>query len=256
MRNLNQSETLKIEQAEIRLQKFMREFERTVGTTYRKLLSDLKAKKRSASEVANMLGRLNAELEKAVLGPGLAQLDAIYAKELKRVKEYFAEFGYKNVLTDADARFAETLINFDASAVKTRTFANADSLKSAVMRSVTVGNYAVFDDLFQKRIDGTVGSVETELRTGLSGFHQAVKNNAAAEVDIELFAYLGPDDDITRPFCQDIIERGRVFTFDEIKAMNNEQGLPVEIYGGGYNCRHEWAPISEEMAKEEFGYEP
>lgn len=268
MRNLEAKEKLHIEQAEVRIQKFMREFERTLGKVYRKLLNDLKSGEPSASEVAKMLGSFNTQIDKLVIGPGFAKLDPIYAKELARVKEYYAEFGFKNVITDANLNLAESLINFDCDAIKSRVFANSDALKAAVMRSVTVGNYATFDDLVDNRVDLTASAVETELRTGVMTFHRVVSNNAAAEAGLTLFRYTGPDDKVTRPFCKYVIEElDRILTLEEIQALDtqeipgvdgtgNGQDLPVFSCAGGYNCRHEWSAITEERAREEYGYEP
>jgi hypothetical protein len=30
-----------------------------------------------------------------------------------------------------------------------------------------------------------------------------------------------------------------------MRKLNNGQGLSVKTSGGGYNCRHSWAPVSE-----------
>jgi hypothetical protein len=31
----------------------------------------------------------------------------------------------------------------------------------------------------------------------------------------------------------------------QMAALNNGQGLPVKLSGGGYNCRHSWSPVSQ-----------
>ena len=253
MRDIETSETLKIEQAEVRLQKFLREFERALHSVYRKVLTGLERGDVAASDAAKLLGDLSTQINKLVLAPELAKLDPIYARELANVKKYFEAFGYKNVLTGADAKFAETLITFDVSAVKTRVLAGTDALKSAVMRSVISGGKPDLTDLIDSRTAGIVGNVETELRTGLSGFQQSLINNKAGEVGLDLFIYLGPDDDITRPFCKDVLDANKVWTEEQINALDNEQGLDAFTYGGGYNCRHQWRPVSAEWA-EENGY--
>ncbi|MEO0075964.1 MAG: hypothetical protein ABIK31_07710 [candidate division WOR-3 bacterium] len=45
-----------------------------------------------------------------------------------------------------------------------------------------------------------------------------------------------------RPFCRERI--GKVYSIEEIRAMDNAQGLPVEFFCGGYNCRHRWVAFS------------
>jgi len=58
------------------------------------------------------------------------------------------------------------------------------------------------------------------------------------------FRYMGPKENI-RPFCREHL--GGVYSIDEIRAMSNGQGLPVEYYCGGYNCRHRWVVFMGEV---------
>jgi hypothetical protein len=61
--------------------------------------------------------------------------------------------------------------------------------------------------------------------------------------DGQLYAYVGPVDAIIRPFCLEHI--GRVYTKAEIDALDNGQLPNPFLTGGGYNCRHLWAPIGQ-----------
>lgn len=90
--------------------------------------------------------------------------------------------------------------------------------------------------------------LKTELNTALIAYQRVAHFEAANEAGIDKFLYVGPLDRITRPFCQEHV--GKVYTRDEIASLDNEQGLPVEVYGGGYNCRHHWRPVSDELARE------
>jgi hypothetical protein len=59
------------------------------------------------------------------------------------------------------------------------------------------------------------------------------------------YSYYGPDDKLTRRFCQVLIESGRTYTRAQIDAMSNGQLPNVFITAGGYNCRHQWALSAE-----------
>lgn len=72
--------------------------------------------------------------------------------------------------------------------------------------------------------------------TAISGFEQQVSNMLATDSGIEYFEYVGPDDNITRPFCAEHL--GEVKTLEEWSKLDNGTDLPVEIYCGGYRCRH------------------
>jgi hypothetical protein len=65
---------------------------------------------------------------------------------------------------------------------------------------------------------------------------------AGAELGVEVvYQYLGPRDQVTRPFCLRLLDRK--LTLAEIRKLDNGQGLPVLTHGGGYNCRHRWVPV-------------
>lgn len=65
---------------------------------------------------------------------------------------------------------------------------------------------------------------------------------AGDNAGVKTYHYEGPDDLITRPFCREQLDRGGSYTLEEIRAMDNGQGLPVLESGGGWNCRHMWIP--------------
>lgn len=97
--------------------------------------------------------------------------------------------------------------------------------------------------VIEEQTGKTGHQLATQFNTALFGFYQAANNELAEELGIEEFAYIGPDDDLTRDFCWAILVQDRNWTKDEILALDNGQGLPVFEYGGGYNCRHVWAAV-------------
>lgn len=251
--SLKASEIARLQLREVKVQKFMRAFDGILNRSLNTILDELKQGKLSAKEAAAVLGRLIPELERAGLAKEMAGLKKLYADEFKQIGDYFAKVGYKDVLTTVDKQVAETLFNYDVSSIRARAFAGVDSLKSAVMRQVLVGKYDGINDLITKAGREAAWKVESELRTALSGFEQVITNTKAQELGFDLYIYLGPDDGVTREFCQDVLDENKAWTEEEIAALDNEQGLDPFVYGGGYNCRHQWRPVDKEYA-EENGY--
>jgi hypothetical protein len=64
-----------------------------------------------------------------------------------------------------------------------------------------------------------------------------------------VFVYVGPRDQKNRPFCRTWVGKAAV----DPRKLDNGQGLSVEDYCGGYNCRHSWAPTPIPLALDE-GY--
>ena len=88
-------------------------------------------------------------------------------------------------------------------------------------------------------------NLTTEARTQTSAMSRMATQVGAALAGLEYQLYSGVVDGLTRPFCSEIV--GIAFTNKQIGELNNDQGLPVALYGGGYNCRHGWSPVSEGM---------
>ena len=83
----------------------------------------------------------------------------------------------------------------------------------------------------------------TELRTKIASYGRQVTAAVGASAGLDLYLYTGPRDGITRQFCKPLINK--VVDDKQMAALNNGQGLPVKLSGGGYNCRHSWSPVSQ-----------
>lgn len=84
--------------------------------------------------------------------------------------------------------------------------------------------------------------------TAISAFDQVNTYVQTADLDIEEFTCAGPPAE--RDFCAQLLARcaaGETFTREQMRSMSNGQGLPVEFYVGGYNCRHYWRPVIKKV---------
>lgn len=91
------------------------------------------------------------------------------------------------------------------------------------------------------------GTVQNTIRLGITrqgAIEQALANG------VSYFRYSGASMG-SRPFCQERI--GKVYSIEEIRAMDNLQGLPVEFFCGGWNCRHRWVAVAPGILKVEQG---
>lgn len=81
-------------------------------------------------------------------------------------------------------------------------------------------------------------SMTTFYRTAADiGYRTIEQDRPAQEVR---YLYSGPDDKLTRPFCDHLIQLAKSYTREEIGRMNNHQLPNVFLTGGGWNCRHQW----------------
>lgn len=243
-RSINATEK-DIENFVLRLDKFL-------STNARKILKKIKTGKDSGLATAKALGALENELYNAGLGDYFVELENIYVNEYKSIRKTFEiATNQKLVLNDVDLDVAESLINFKADIVQGKVSQYIYNINDAVLSSVFGGDVPDIDQVLETYGSKIASNIKSEINTGVAGFNRTVTFKKANDLGLDKFVYLGPLDKITRPFCRKIV--GRVFTTAEIKAMDNGQGLDVMTYGGGYNCRHQWRPVSDELAKD-YGY--
>ena len=88
----------------------------------------------------------------------------------------------------------------------------------------------------------SIGRATTEARTQLAEADRFVNETTRRSVDPDgerfLMAYIGPDDRITRPFCDALVNKAFKLA-DFNKLRNGQTATHPRISGGGYNCRHD-----------------
>lgn len=231
-----------------RVAAFMARLEKVLGELIGDAVAGLETGDVTGAEAAQVLGSLQSILSRGGLAKEFGRLRAIYAEELKFIASEFKALGIKT-FTDTDKALVNTLIDFEMSRVSNELRAYTGDVQAVMMRGVLVGDVPKFRDLQEELGARTVAQLTTEVKTGLAGFNRTVTVSKAVSAGFKLFLYLGPDDQITRPFCSKVLSKDpAIYTYEEILEMDNDRGLPVIQYGGGYNCRHEWLPIEEEEA--------
>jgi len=85
---------------------------------------------------------------------------------------------------------------------------------------------------------------DTIIDTNLMTFSRTVNGTRGLNAGVTTYMYDGPGPDkIIRPFCEEHL--GKVYTIEEINAMDNGQTGDVFFTCGGWNCRHRWTPVQE-----------
>jgi|688.fasta_scaffold475423_2 hypothetical protein len=247
------------------IEAFIAKLGRLLDRNLSSLIERLRGGEVMAAEAATMLGGIFSELRAAGLDRELERIDELYREELDTAREVVSRVAADQViLTRTTERSLESLIQVDKRKIEGALQKYSSDISSAVMRQVVLGEKLSSTDLREQYGDRLASQLSTEIQTSVSAFSRTSTATLGKELGIELWEYLGPDDGITREFCKDCLD-GRapgveprdvaVYTTEEIARMDNEQGLDVMIYCGGYNCRHQWRPIDLERAKA-LGFNP
>lgn len=136
-------------------------------------------------------------------------------------------------------------------------------LQSALLQANYAG--ASRDEVYQ-----TVSAIEPTLRPdqvvttvddAFSSYQRAVIVEAADVAGLEIYQYLGPEDDITSEQCLEMLNIRThgvpgMLPKDEITVDLHPNLTRNPLIGGGHpRCRHQWSPVTEEYAKAQ-GYKP
>lgn len=195
------------------------------------------------AETARLLSSLASALQANGLDEELGRLVPLYGNEIKNAIERLQEVASTRVLTDRVKGIATGAIEVDTDAFLASINQTIGNIKSSLARGQVVGTLP--------EVEAPLGALEnklrTEINTALRSFNRLVTVAQATDLGIDLFLYDGPLDEVTRPFCEDHVNK--VYSLEQLNELDNGQGLPVAIYCGGYNCRHELLPISPEQAK-------
>lgn len=116
-------------------------------------------------------------------------------------------------------------------------------------------------DLKKKLVRAVVGNAvkkaKTATFTAISGYQRGVQQAAyeppppqvdepeREDPDVpagRYFVYVGPDDRITRPFCEVMV--GKAIPDRLVDQLRNAQNLPFRRFCGGFNCRHTLVPVN------------
>lgn len=236
--------------------RFIKDIERFLYSNLRNVLKSIESGEAKGIEAARILGSLETSMKELGLDKELAVVQQIYAKDLKSITSVFNAIGTKQVFTDIDRPIVEALIKGGYDQAGAYISRYLGDVREQVGLQVLSGQRVDFTKIHEAESPGLQRILETEMATTLSAFYRTVATAKGEELGFDLYEYIGPDDNVTRRFCEQTLSRvPPIYSLDEIRSLDNEQGLPVLQYGGGYNCRHIWAPISEEDARD-AGWKP
>jgi hypothetical protein len=91
-------------------------------------------------------------------------------------------------------------------------------------------------------LDTSAKQARTIYDTMTSTFSRQVGQIGTTGEPDEAFLYVGPDDEKTRDFCAERVDK--VYSREAIEAMDNGQLPDAMLTAGGYNCRHQFRRVS------------
>jgi hypothetical protein len=137
---------------------------------------------------------------------------------------------------------------------------NVNSLLASSKQQIEMLNFVNTSLIFNTQADFLItalsgqfkksfGQMKTIIRTSQKATFNQIRQDYYKSLNIvdKKYIYLGPDDDVTRPFCSEYVNQ--IKTEAEWRKLDNGQIGSAWDMQGGYNCRHQLILIQEENQK-------
>lgn len=245
-------------------------FVRGIDLIYKEAIQEVRARLRNKDitvvEAAGSINALDDFLKQNGFKEQYREIRTVYREELKSIKKLTAAASTaresagiaKISVGSLDSATVSTLMRIELDKTTKLLQKSIVDVKSTLLRSVITGAAINFKSITEGFTSKLSNQLRTEINTSVGIFNKTLTTSRAKESGFELFLYVGPDDSVTRDFCQQVLggtidglNKGvPIYTLDEIGSMDNGQISDTLISAGGYNCRHEFIPVSLEYAKE------
>ena len=183
--------------------------------------------------------RFNAGYSEALAGA--------YADAIQQNKTSLNKAGVDVNLTDEQVQTITNLKANNAEVFASRARSEADNIFGSLIRWSSSGTAATLSPFFIPADQISIArNGQTIINTNIRTFFRQINVMSGLSADITRYRYIGPPPG--RPFCASII--GKVFSLKEIQQLNNGQTSNTLVTAGGFNCRHQWLPITGEPGKE------
>lgn len=202
------------------------------------------------SKPAAAVGGLITGMYERGLVDELNKMGEVYGRELASIRREFEADNLEFQLVDSET--VRALIEYRVEDIENKAVNVIGSLRPLILENIITGDRPDFKSLEETVNSQLINYAKTEFNTAIANFDRTVTYVQAKKIGIKKFLYIGPNDKITRPFCRAILTQKSppIYTEEEIKGLDNGQGLNVQQSAGGYNCRHEWSPVSDQLEAE------
>lgn len=223
---------------------------------FSKVISDTALTEREAKKF-NEMTRVMRELTTILDNAGLEDVVNGYRKHFveitERVAEYSELWGVKENLRGIDAGMLDSLIDY--SETELRKFVDRtliSPVRSGLIAGI-VGNRdpkTIADEIFALTSNLTPRQAQTLVDDSFSRYHRFARAEQARALDLQVYQYIGPNDQLTRPACDAMLhfnEHGApgFFYEDEITTdLHPDLEENPLVAGGGWNCRHDFFPVT------------
>lgn len=180
----------------------------------------------------------------------LDRMDARSLELLSKLQQKMRTIGLDASFASADINKLDALVSLQRTEFSNLGDRIAMSIETELRRQILAGETVQqAATALADAVGVTHAQATTLANSSLLNFHQQSLNVASDRTGAEKFLYIGPDDGLTRPFCDVLLNKW--LSRKEISKLRNGQLPGVYRTRGGYNCRHSWMPLFGGQAEDE-----
>lgn len=214
------------------------------------------------SDAAETISQLSQVLIDSGYGDIVAAYNAKFPELTANALNYFEAFGVKPSLAGIDEEGLHAIINFGRNELTAHIEAALVAPVQSHLLQAAVGNVSrseLVDTILA--LDPNTLRAEVLVDDIYAQYQRSVTVQKGDVLDMEIYVYLGPDDDITSEQCDAMLHvdthgvEGMLYK-DEITVDLHDKLTRNPLIGGGHpRCRHQWSPVTEDYAVS-LGFEP
>lgn len=212
-------------------------------------LSGLSPKQLKSADLENILEQALDNARDNINVDLAGQIQSSTNTILSDTKDFYTALGLDLPnLSDAvqrskDAKKLTTLFKNNMQNMREELFnGTIDTLQSEIAQGLI--NRGDMEELIFQYANGQAHYARTNAKLVVSTYNRIGREQVRESAGLTHGFYYGDERDNTRPFC--LARIGKVYTLEQIEAMDNGQLSPVKIYAGGWNCIHSWLWVDPE----------
>lgn len=218
--------------------------------------------------------RLGESLQRILIDAGFEDFVSDYVRNFaiveKQAAEYFREFNLPATFSDISIRDLDVLLNNYETQL--REFVD-ERLVRPLRNGILQTNLAARSpEQVRAQVDALIdrhnittqsgrrftdSQIETMIDDSYARYDSQVRAVKAEALGFEIYQYFGPMDPNTRPACRRMLTINRhgvpgMLYRDEITTdLHPDLRFDPLVARGGFNCRHDWTPVSREYAEQQ-----
>ena len=209
----------------------------------RKILEELSSLPQDRTIRQSRVIRLLGGLESLVLTDEVMEhiqgLEDIFDLQYSLMEQYYAAANSDQEMADRRLPNMGVFTNSREQNVTIMARAYANEVRQGLADSVITGERISDFELADVPATRIFKALDGDLKTATATYGRMVAMNQG----LPFVLYAGPRDARNRPFCAERVNK--VFPIQVVYTWDNGQGIPANLYCGGYGCRHVLIPVAQ-----------